>query len=295
MDATAAAERFSIDLPDGTLAGWRWRNEGAPRIAFCHATGFCAAPYKSMLSLLAPDFELFAFDQRGHGRTKLPADPARLRNWIGYARDLGAAIDALGGGRWILAGHSCGAVVSALAARGRTDVSAILMIEPASLRPIAYGLARTPFWSMYAGKIGLVRAAAARRAEWPDRETARAGYTRKEFFAGWAPGVLDDYLEDGLTRTSEGVRLACAPAWEAATFAAHAHDLWGAVRDAPAPVEVLAADHRSSTVPPARRADYVRRGAQVRLAAGVSHLIPLENPALAAEFVADAARRAQTL
>ncbi|VAV92894.1 hypothetical protein MNBD_ALPHA05-702, partial [hydrothermal vent metagenome] len=109
---------------------------------------------------------------------------------------------------------------------------------------------------------------------------------RKPVFRNWAPGVLDDYLEDGLADDDGGVGLTCAPAWEAATFQAHDNDFWGALRAAPAPVCVLAADHKSSTVWRHAHRRFKRIGVSVTLQAGVSHLIAMERPDLAAQFVA---------
>jgi len=288
-----APMRITVDLADGVLAGWCWPRPGAPRILFLHATGFCASAYRQMLSLAADRFDIRAFDLRGHGRTALPADPKRLRGWGVYARDVGDALDRFdaeeGPSRWTLAGHSCGAVVAVLTAAGRRDIEALALIEPVSLRPLAYLAARTPIWRRSIAYSPMVRGALARRSSWPRRDDVRASYERKALFRDWAEGALDDYLEDGLTEDGEGVRLACAPAWEAATFAGHAHDLWGAVRRAPARVHVLAADHPTSTLRGGAVSRYRRLGATVTMAQGPTHLLPLERPDLAARFIVGAA------
>ncbi|MEE2690518.1 MAG: alpha/beta fold hydrolase [Pseudomonadota bacterium] len=288
-----SGERIAIDIESGRIAGWRWRRCGAPRVLFSHATGFCASAYKRMLGAIAADgVDVTAIDLRGHGRTSLPADPARLRDWNIYARDVAAALDRLGGGGWILAGHSCGAVVSALAARGRSDVAVLALIEPVSMSPLTFVAAKSPLWPLFSRRFPLVRGALARRDEWESGEAVRASYVRKKLFSTWGAGVLDDYLEDGLVEgEGGGVRLACAPAWEAATFAAHGHNFWGAVAAAPAPISVLAADHPSSTLFAGAEKRFRRAGAQVETEAGVTHLLPLEKPLLAARFIAAAARQ----
>jgi pimeloyl-ACP methyl ester carboxylesterase len=293
--AVAAAERFSVDIGEGAIAGWRWPNAGAPPLIFSHATGFCASAYKKMLQRLAGGFDVYAIDLRGHGRTGLPTDPARLRNWMIYARDLRAFLDRLaasagGAPKWTLAGHSCGAVVSVLAARGRRDVAALVLVEPVAMPPTAAFAARLPFWRAKARRFPLVKGALARRAEWPDRDDVFKSYERKRLFSTWAGGVLEDYLEDGLVETETGVRLACAPPWEAATFAAHGHDFWGAVAAAPAPITVLGAADKSSTLFGRAPRRFERRGAIVQRLHGVSHLLPLENPEAAADFIAGAHR-----
>lgn len=281
-----APSRISVPLEGGKLAGWRWRNEGAPPLLFCHATGFCASAYRQMLELLAPQFDLYALDMRGHGRTRLPADPTRLRSWDVYAEDAAAFLDRENRKDWTLAGHSMGAVVVTLAARARRDVSAMRLIEPVSPSPFYAWLAGTPMWPRIARRMPLVSQAKNRRVRWRSREEVLGSYAGKRLFRGWAPGTLADYLADGLVDDDAGVRLACDPQWEAATFAAQANNFWAGVHNAPAPVGVFAAIHGSSTVWSDGRRRFRRLGATVVEVGGVSHLAPMERPALAAEFLA---------
>ncbi len=283
--ARDAPIRMTTPIDGGVIAGWRWRNAGKPPLLFCHATGFCASVYKQMLRALSADFDIFAVDLRGHGRTRLAADPDRLRSWIIFARDISEFLNFHNRINWTLAGHSMGAVTATMAARGRTDIAALKLIEPVAMPPLLALAAKLPIWSFYAQRFPMVRQAARRRAAWPDRAAAEASYARKKLFAAWADGVLSDYLEDGLCEVAAGVGLSCSPQWEAATFAAQANPFWAAVADAPAPVSVLAANHSSTTAPGAARRRFARFDAAVALAGGVSHLAPMENPNLAARFV----------
>lgn len=273
---------------DGALAGLRWARADKPPLLYCHATGFCASAYKQMLQILSADFDVYALDMRGHGRTALPADPPALRSWDVYAGDVAAFLDREDRRDWTLAGHSMGAVTAALAARGRDDIRALKLIEPVAPPPVFAFAAKTPLWPLLSRRIPLVAQAARRRAAWPDRAAVAENYAGKALFRNWAEGVLADYLEDGLTQTAEGVRLSCDPAWEAATFAAQANDFWGAVRRAPAPVSVLVADHPTTTAGSGARRRLRRFGAVVTATAAASHLAPLEKPGFAAQFVAGA-------
>jgi pimeloyl-ACP methyl ester carboxylesterase len=281
-------ERFTAPLGDGALAGWRWKNAGKPPLLFCHATGFCASAYKQMLAMLSDGFDIYALDMRGHGRTTLPSDPGRLRSWRIYAKDIGAFLDSERREGWVLAGHSMGGVTAAMAARSRNDVACLKLIEPVAMPRRLTLLAATPIWPLLRGRMSLVSKAAGRRAIWSARSEVVASYGRKGLFKSWSAGALSDYLEDGLTETDDGVRLSCAPRWEAATFAAQANDFWGAVKDVAVPVEVYVADSLTSTVSLAAREKLRRFGAQLRVAAGVSHLAPMEKPAEVADFVAQA-------
>lgn len=280
-----APTRVTAEIDGGFLAGWRWVNKGKPPLLFCHATGFCASVYKQMLQTLRADFDIYAIDLRGHGRTELAADPDRLQSWNIYARDISRFLNQQNKTNWTLAGHSMGAITVTMAARGRSDIAALKLIEPVAIPPLFAYAAKTPIWPFYARHFPLVRQAARRRAVWPDREAAEASYARKKLFAAWADGVLADYLEDGLCETADGVNLACSPHWEAATFMAQANPFWAAVACASAPISVLAAIHPSTTMRGGARQRFARFKAAVALVRGVSHLAPMENPDMAAQFI----------
>jgi pimeloyl-ACP methyl ester carboxylesterase len=282
--------RIAVAFEDGAMAIRRFGRIGAPPMLFAHANGFCASAYRRMLTALGGRFDIFAVDLRGHGRSTLPADPAAYDGMGVHGEDLSALLSRLDeqfatGTKWTLAGHSLGAVSVTLAARGRGDVGALRLIEPAAMPGFWRILAGSPLWSVFAERIPLVRGARRRRAMWPDRRSVKAAYLQKPLFAGWAEGVLDDYLEDGLRDVEGGAALACAPDWEAASFARHRHDFWAALAGAPAPVAVLAAG-AGSTVSHAAMRRFVRLGAQIRRDERLSHLAPFEDPDACAQFLA---------
>jgi len=285
MNETPSARRFAIETPLGAVPGWRWASPDKPPLLFSHATGFCASAYKKMLSHAARDFDVYAIDLCGHGLNSYPVDIATLKSWRPYADTIAAFLDAEPREGWTLAGHSMGAATSLLAARGRKDIAAFRLIEPVAMPRRLALAAATPFWPLMARKIPLVAGAARRRREWASREAARDAYAKKAVFSAWTPGVIDDYLEDGLRQAAIGFVLACDPTVEAATFAAQANDFWGAARAAPAPVAVLAADLASSTVRPFARRRFEKLGVPVVLRDDVGHLAPMEKPAEIAAFL----------
>lgn len=278
--------RISYMHPEGAIAGLRWPHEGAPPLLFCHASSFCASAYKQMLGRLAHEFDIFALDFRGHGKTCLPADPGRLPSFHPYVCDIQYFLDTEYQPNWFLAGHSLGASVVTLASRGRRDIAGLALIEPVALPPIVSRLAKTPLWAALGRFHPFVRRAEARRLLFSSREAVRAAYREKAVFRNFAPGVLDDYLEDGLCEDDAGVRLACSPAWEVATYRAQANDFWPAIKARPAPVRVLAADHPSSTVSRGAPARFAQAGCDLVSTAEISHLAPFERPDLCAEFIA---------
>ena len=61
----------------GAMAGLECGDLSRPvDIVFVHANGFNARTYSSILSPLSGEFLILAVDQRGHGRSTLPADTA---------------------------------------------------------------------------------------------------------------------------------------------------------------------------------------------------------------------------
>ncbi len=287
-----AQRRVMIPVADGEMSVLRYGADGAQPMLFAHANGFCASAYRQMFEALGDQFDIFGVDLRGYGATRLPIRPDRHRGMETFTRDIRALIPALAdrfsvSQKWILSGHSLGGATVTLAADGRDDIAELRLIEPVAMPERLAMLARTPLWGLIVGKMPLVRAARRRRGSWPDRATVRASYAKKPFFSTWAEGVLDDYLADGLRETTDGVALSCPPAWEAATFAGQAHDFWGALKRAPGPVTVLAANHpATSTVPEASIRSLEKLGVRVIRISGLTHLIPLEDPKAAAEFLA---------
>jgi pimeloyl-ACP methyl ester carboxylesterase len=268
----------------------RFGAPGATPLVFSHANGFCASAYRQALSAIR-DHDVFAIDLRGHGRSQLPCAPARGPLWRRHANDIAASLDAIRrdfsiGAPAVLGGHSLGAVASAMAAAGRSDIAALRLIEPVATPEQYRYLAMTPLWGLFADAMPLARAARRRRPHFGSRADAAAAYAGKSLFRRFAPGALDDYLDDGLTEDAGGFRLSCPPSWEAANFTATDNDFWSAVRRRTAPLAVLAADDASSTLFADAPARLHRHGAVVRLESGVSHLLPMEAPERAARFLA---------
>jgi len=282
-------ERVTLDLARGRMAGLFFDGDRRRPILFAHANGFCASAYRQVFEAMGGGHAALAVDLRGHGRSTMPADPQSHRSWDVFGADIAAAMDAAAAelglkGPWILAGHSLGATSSILAAAGRSDIAAVRLVEPVIMPRLAGLLAGTPIWPLFARRMGLVRGALSRRATWADREAAKRHYADKSLFRDWAPGVLEDYLRNGLIDTADGVRLSCAPVWEAANFAAQGHDVWGALRRVKAPVAVLAAA-RGSTVPEDARRRLRKAGVALTILEGAGHLLPMARPGEVAAFL----------
>ena len=281
------ANRRSIPAGQvATLESWA-AGERAPVVHFAHATGMCAGLYRPLLDRLAGAVNVIATDARGHGATALPADPATLTHWGVYGDDLAALLATLPTpARLVLAGHSMGATVGAeVAARPGATVAAVVLVEPAFV-PFAAAAA----WQPELLPNAMAAQAARRRAVWPSRDAMRAAYRGRGVFATWSDASLDAYLTGAVRERVDGqVELACAPGWEAATFAAVSNRLERALDTFRGSLTLLHATGRS-TVMAADAARIARRPATTVRAFDADHFLPLAEPAAMADAILALAR-----
>lgn len=275
--------RFRHALPDGELSGLAWPAPEKPRLVFIHANGFCASAYRQMLGHVSAAFDILAPDLRGHGRTRLTADPDQHRSWDIYAADISQWLGSLDRSPDAFAGHSMGAIISLLSASRLSRPVPLALVEPVILPPVFYLMCQGPLRGLMRGRVPIAKAARKRFDGWEARSDAATRYARHPTFRNWAPGVLDDYLEDGLTEAEAGdIRLSCNPLWEAANYEAQGHDIGTALRQQAGSVSVLKAEKGSTIVRP--RA-LTSRGIGIDLMTGTGHLAPMEAPERVADWI----------
>jgi pimeloyl-ACP methyl ester carboxylesterase len=278
------------------MAGIAWGDETRPPdIVFLHATGFNAMTYRSVLAPLGERYHVLALDARGHGRSELPPRRFGYTSWNTHRDDLIELIETHLGAAVTLAGHSMGATVCLLAAARRPGLArGLALIEPVVLPPARYqtlSLPFAPFLMRYT--LPLARSAAKRRTRFASREAAFKALKGRGIFKTIPDETLRAYLEDGLVEEDGGVRLACSPTYEAATFAAQRQDPWSALTRAPRPIVVLCAQ-RHSTCPPAiaERIQDLRPDARIATIGGATHALPMERPDRARAAIETAAMMA---
>ena len=293
MDVSVAREprRRTVRLPDGDMSFLDFGDPARPVDAlFVHANGFNAQTYRSVLQPLAAGLRIWAPDLRGHGESRLPADPARLTSWEVYARDLHVLLAGVEGPPPVLSGHSMGASSALLAAaRAPGRVRSLLLFEPVILSRRRTWGARLPGARAHLlQRMPLVRGALARRRGFPDRAAALAAYRGRGAFRTWPEPSLVDYVSGAFRDAADGsVELCCAPEWEAANYAAQRADVRGALRRAGAPVRVLRGEV-GSTCAVTRSSP----GVSVETVAAAGHFLPLDHPELVREALLDAAAAA---
>lgn len=265
-----------------------WGGKG-PLAHVAHATGFCAGMYSPLAQRLLPGLRVVGMDDRGHGRTRAPADPGKLKDWDIFAWDLARFFEHLRE-PVIAMGHSLGAVASLLLAVKRPElVRALILIDP-TIFPLSW-----VWWWFLAKKTGLSRfinisaRAAKRKRDWPDAQTILAAYRAKPPFDTWKEGFLDAYIADGTEENGQGrVRLCCDPAWEAKCFAACPHDIWKYVPRLRVPTLVLYGAESDTFLPAAvKRFRAKANRAVFRPLEKTGHFVPMERPDASGKAIMD--------
>ena len=160
---------YTFQGSDGEFHYIDWGGVG-PIAHFAHATGLCAGVYTPLAERLRSYLKVYGLDDRGHGKTKAPANPRTLKNWNVFVADLEHFFESFN--RPVIAmGHSRGATVSLLLAVKRPDlVQALVLVDPTIL-PYSWT------WGWAAAKtlglskrIPIAATAAKRKNGWTDRD-----------------------------------------------------------------------------------------------------------------------------
>ncbi len=264
---------------DGEFHYLDWGGKG-PLLHLAHATGYCAGVYTPLAERLTAKLRVLGMDDRGHGKTSVPADPRRLKNWNIFTEDLAAFIRKQEG-PIVALGHSRGGTASLmLGVRYPELVRALILIDPTIL-PFSW-----MWWWYLAKKTGAARLvpiayrAAKRRRVWPDREKIFQSYRRKESMKRWDKAFLRAYVEEGTAETGDGqVAWRCDPAWEARCFAVCPHDVWRFVPLVRCPTLVIYGCESDTFLKPA--AERFKRklpSAELVGMENTSHFVPMERP-----------------
>lgn len=291
--AYSAPKRHMIPIENrwgsGKMAVMDFGNPDRPvDLIFVHANGFNARTYRTLLQPLSNALRIWAPDLRGHGHSRLPANPKGRRGWADHRDDLISLIDTLDGPPLALAGHSIGGTSGLLAAAERSErVSRLLLLDPVIWRREMVLAMHLPGLRYMASRNPIVASTLKRRALFDSRDQALQAYRGRGAFKGWPDMSLTDYLIDGLHETDKGFELACAPQWEASNYAAQAHNPYRALRRYKGAVRVLKAEHGSLCSLTGHEAT----GGKLDVAkvAGGGHLFPMTHAEVVAEALLDLA------
>jgi pimeloyl-ACP methyl ester carboxylesterase len=277
--------RFRVELKDGEASGIAFGDPVRPiDVLFLHATGFNAITYESILEPLGTRMHAAAVDLRGHGRSRLPANPRRMKSWNKFRDDVIQLLDKTAPDGAVLGGHSMGATVALLVAAKRPDlVRGLVLVDPVLLRRPIYTVYNIPILNMLIGKNAMSKQAIRRRRDFSSPAEAAEALRGRGAFKTWRAPFLDDYVVDGVLRQDDGrFSLSCTPEWEAAVFNAHRYRPWAAfrrLRKKRIPIIVLQAEKESTSGADAdQRIHNIRPDAAVTKVPGTTHFVPMERP-----------------
>jgi pimeloyl-ACP methyl ester carboxylesterase len=250
-----------------------------PLLHFCHGNSFPSGTYRQLLDALGAHYDVHATDMVGHD-PRFPVGDG----WEGLVDELIAELEGYGRPA-ILVGHSLGGMLGTMAAERRPELAqCVVMLDS----PVVAGW-RALAWRLVkllgkGSRFSPARFSERRRNMWPDRAAAYQHFISKEIFAAWAPGVLDDYLDVGLSPHPEGVQLRFDRDVETQIYNSLPHHL-GAVlrRDFPVPVGFIGATRSEELRQAGLAATRKLVGENFVITEG-SHLYPMEHPARAAQL-----------
>ena len=277
--------RFRVNIKDGETSGIAFGDPVRPiDVMFLHATGFNAVTYESILEPLGTQMHAAALDMRGHGRSKLPANPRRLKSWNKFRDDVIQVLERTSPDGAVLGGHSMGATVALLVAGKRPDlVRGLVLVDPVLMRKRMSRLYNLPIVNMFIQKNAMAKQALKRRREFGSPAEAADALRGRGAFKTWRAPFLDDYVVDGVLRQDSGkYELSCTPEWESAVFDAHRYRPWAALRRLRRkriPIIVLQADKESTSPPDTdQRIHAIRPDAAINKVPGTTHFVPMERP-----------------
>ncbi|MCC6802724.1 MAG: alpha/beta hydrolase [Anaerolineae bacterium] len=272
-----------IQVGDVRIAAYEWGQPRAdqPSILFAHATGFHGRIWDQVIAHL-PGWHCITFDFRGHGRSTTPAPPYE---WRFFADDVLGVAQAFGLRGAVGVGHSLGGhAITAAAARQPGLFAALLLIDPVILPR-----------DHYVGVVELEHFTARRRSDWASPDEMYERFSERPPFDRFQPEVLHDYVDYGLKLSPGGAGcvLACAPAYEAATYNyGSAANIYPEIATIAIPVTILRAGGQVD----ASVSNFAGSPTAPDLAAAFpnavdvplpqySHFIPMEAPEMVAEYV----------
>jgi pimeloyl-ACP methyl ester carboxylesterase len=183
-----------IEINGIRLSFFRWGDPKSkrPPALLVHGTGFVAAMWKPLAEALLPGYLVYAIDRRGHGRSSVPK---KGYEFLDFAEDLAAFIDALGIQDAYGIGHSAGATDILLAAALRPrGFARVFAMEPTLQDPTA---GRSPDTNLSEEEHAMIERRRKRREEFSSRQEVFERYRSRPPFNCWRPDVLREYITHG--------------------------------------------------------------------------------------------------
>lgn len=263
--------------------------KSAPVIHWAHANGFSGGTYAPLLSRLTDLAHIYAWDARGHGATKLSANPKELKSWSPYKDDMIRFVEKLAdrhGQKIYLTGHSLGATTSILAAAERPDlVEGLVLVDPVIIPYHLGWLSGFLHQLKLPHPVGhLIRRSRRRRRVFKSRSEIAQSYYGRGAFTKDDEGFLNAYLESAIEPKEGGVGLCCQPEWEAQNYIAQRHNSARAIKALTCNVVLVQAE-KGSTVYSNKPFLKTRKPVTFRTIEDTTHFLPFEKPDVVASHI----------
>jgi lipase len=265
-------EILTQNIGDVDIQYLHYPSEGPP-LVMLHATGLLPWMWHPIAGRLASRYRVIAPYFCDHR----PVEPEEGGvNWGMLASDLTRLCEKLSLGKPLVAGHSMGATVTAIAhVEHGMPVERMALIEPIFLPR-----------SIYASGISveqhpLASRSIKRRNSWSTDEEARDYLKSKSLFARWDEEMVDLYIKYGMATGDGGsLTLSCHPRREAALFMGGLQfDPWPVLPRIQCPVLVIEGETSENRhfIDLPKIASLIPNG-RYRLVRDAGHLLPQEQP-----------------
>ena len=262
-----------------------WGTPGKSAVHFLHANSFCASMYHDFLSPLFPDYDVWALEIPGHGKSDWPGTIDKWEDLADYFIDY---LDTSEIPKPLMGiGHSIGGVVTLFAAVMRPDLfSNIILLDPVILPAKILMKVRLARFFHFEHASPLIQKAKRRKRSFPDREAAIDHYRKKRAFRDWQPGIVEAYVDGGFKTQSNGsLEISCAPELEASIYRSLPTNVRKYEKKLHTPTLVLAGKNSDTLFPVVQhRLKKLEQWVKVEQVPG-SHLFPFENPGAAMEQI----------
>jgi pimeloyl-ACP methyl ester carboxylesterase len=278
-----------LELPEVTLQVTEWPGSSDP-VLLLHATGFHSRCWDSIARQLG-DLHIYAVDARFHGGSDRHGEV----DWRLIAGDIEAMLLHLGLKQVVGVGHSMGGYIAAyVGARQAERFKQLVLIDPVIL-------SRETYQQHFAGREFVDPAespVSRRKNQWRDANEMYQRFKDRAPFNTWQDSVLRDYCDYALRAAADesALQLACDPLHEAAIYLNHQGNdaIIELLPRLTMPVTVMRARpdpenfmnlSASPTWPGLAAA--LPHAREIYLP-GLSHFIPMEDPALVARVIQQA-------
>lgn len=281
-------QQHSVMVDGVNICVFESGTRGAQQVLLVHATGFHARCWDAVINYLPAQWQVFALDLRGHGRSdKMPP-----YTWDRFERDLAAVAKHFDLRDTIGVGHSLGGhCVAHLCAVEPDYFKRLVLVDPVIFAQEMYGADMNQATPLEDHPVSR------RRSYFESWEAMYSRFEGRYPYSVWEPRVLRDYCELGVSPCLDrpGVELACPPAVEASIYAgSYGADIYPLLEKIVQPVTLLRAKPRDpdstvmdfSTSPTWPGLAGVMQNATDIYLPELTHFMPMQVPQQIAAYIA---------